>query len=132
MGRKPTGRTPHRPEKEIDWEEFEKLCALQCTQSEIASFLNVHIDTIRDRSAKHYGMPYSSVYTKYSEVGKCSLRRNQFVMSKTNPATAIWLGKQWLGQKDNHEIAVSPETCKQFDNVMQQLAEAQAARKKNE
>lgn len=100
MARKPTGQPTGRPEAEIDWELFEKLCGLLCTQSEIASMLCVHIDTLRDRVLAEYGEEYSSIYKRYSESGKCSLRRNQVVLSKKNAAMAIWLGKQWLDQKD--------------------------------
>lgn len=89
------------PKKPIDWEEFEKLCALQCTQSEIASFLKVHPNTLSDRVKEKYeGEDYSTVYKKFSETGKCSLRRYQFAMSKKNTSMAIWLGKQWLDQRE--------------------------------
>ena len=89
-----------RPQKPIDWTQFEQLCELQCTQSEIASFLKVHPNTLSDRVLEHYGEDYSTTYKKYAECGKCSLRRHQFVLSKKNASMAIWLGKQWLGQKD--------------------------------
>lgn len=91
--------------KEIDWTLFEQLCAVQCTQSEIASMLKIHIDTLRDNTKRHYKDEYSNVYKKYCENGKCSLRRNQFVLSKKNAAMAIWLGKQWLGQRDHDKEA---------------------------
>ena len=89
-----------RPQKNINWDLFEQLCGLQCTQSEAASCLGVHPNTISDRVADHYGEDYSTVYKKFSENGKCSVRRNQFVLSKKNASMAIWLGKIWLGQKD--------------------------------
>lgn len=100
MARKPTGKPAGRPKKPIDWVQFEQLCALQCTQSEIASILCVNHETLSDRTKEHYGEDYSSVYKRCSESGKCSLRRNQFVISKKNASMAIWLGKIWLGQKD--------------------------------
>lgn len=89
-----------RPRIEINWDQFEQLCALQCTQSEIASVLKINVDTLSDRARDHYKDTYSEIYKKYSEAGKCSLRRNQFVISKKNATMAIWLGKIWLGQKD--------------------------------
>lgn len=92
-----------RPRKEIDWDQFEQLCALQCTQPEIAGLLKIDEDTLRSRVKDKYEDEYSVVYKKFSDSGKCSLRRNQFVLSKTNAAMAIWLGKQWLGQKDHEE-----------------------------
>ena len=38
--------------------------------------------------------------SKRSAGGLTSLRRIQFSMAHTNVAMAIWLGKQYLGQKD--------------------------------
>lgn len=100
MARKPTGKPTGRPEKSIDWNQFEQLCALQCIQTEIASMLKINPDTLRDRAIAHYGEDYSTLFKRFSENGKCSLRRNQFVLSKKNASMAIWLGKIWLGQKD--------------------------------
>jgi len=100
MARKPTGNPTGRPQKIIDWGLFEKLCPLQCTQGEIAGILEVHPETLSNRVKEHYGENYSSVYEKFGANGKISLRRNQFVLSKTNANMAIWLGKIWLGQRD--------------------------------
>lgn len=111
-----------RPPKEINWTLFEDLCSLQCTQSEIASVLHVHVDTVRDKAVAHYGEEFSAIYKKYSESGKMSLRRIQFNLAKKNTAMAIFLGKQWLGQKDNHEaIQISPEMAQQYQALLDQL-----------
>lgn len=101
MARKPTGKPVGPPEKPIDWAAFEQLCALQCTQSEMSSFLKVHKTTLSIKVVEHYGEDYLTIYKRFSESGYCSLRRNQFVLSKKNASMAIWLGKQWLGQKEN-------------------------------
>lgn len=102
--------------KPIDWNLFEQLCAIQCTQSEMASMLKVHIDTLRDRCLEQYEDEYSNVYKKFAETGKCSLRRYQFVLAKTNTSMAIWLGKNWLGQsdRDKNEQSDIYELLKQF------------------
>ena len=89
-----------RPRKDIDWTQFEKLCSFQCTQVEIASFFNMHIDTLRIHVKQNYSEDYTDVYKKYSESGKCSLRRIQFRLAHKSASMAIWLGKQWLGQRD--------------------------------
>lgn len=89
-----------RPKKPIDWSQFEQLCALQCTQSEICSILHLDEETLCIRVREHYGEKYSETYKRFQESGKCSLRRNQFVISKKNASMAIWLGKIWLGQTD--------------------------------
>jgi hypothetical protein len=107
--------------KEIDWTAFENLCQLQCTQTEIASFLKMHIDTLRDRVVEKYEDEYSNVYKKLSETGKCSLRRNQFVLSKKNTAMAIWLGKIWLGQRDvSQEVQLLANTM--ANKLLEQIA----------
>jgi hypothetical protein len=122
---KPTGR----PEKEISWQQFEDLCGLHCTQDEIASFMRINVDTLRDRVEKQYGEPYSIVYKRFMENGKCSLRRDQRVIGRTNPAMAIWLGKQWLGQRDiTPELEIDPQMFSQFTALMNQLDLMQSAR----
>jgi uncharacterized membrane-anchored protein YjiN (DUF445 family) len=91
------------PRKMIDKQQFEQLCQLQCTKSEIASFFKMHIDTLDERLKEEYGETYSELYKRFSEIGKCSIRRNQFVLSRKNAAMAIWLGKQYLEQKDDKD-----------------------------
>jgi len=92
-----------RPKRKIEWAKFEKLCAVLCTKFEIASILNVCEDTLDSRVKDHYKNDFSTVYKQFASNGTCSLRRNQFVLSQTNASMSIWLGKQWLGQKDNDD-----------------------------
>ena len=119
-----------RPKKSIDWALFEQLCAIQCTQSEIASVLKMHIDTLRDHVAEYYEEDFSSVYKKLSENGKMSLRRTQMKLAQKNTAMAIWLGKQYLGQKDtiidNH---VNSDLLTRHVELMNQLTALQSERK---
>ena len=93
-------KKPGPKPKPIDWNQFEQLCGLQCTQSEIASMLHISVDTVQKRVKENYLCEYTEAYKRYQEAGKCSLRRNQFVISKRNASMAIWLGKIWLGQRD--------------------------------
>ena len=88
---------------EIDYEEFEKLCSIQCTLDEVAEWFKVSPDTIERRIKEFYGINFADAFKKYSSKGKISLRRNQFALSRTNAAMAIWLGKQYLNQKDKFE-----------------------------
>lgn len=89
-----------RPRIEINQKYFENLCKLQCTLAEIAGFFDCSEDTIQNWCKEKYGDIFSAVYKKHAEAGKISLRRNQFNLSKTNATMAIWLGKQYLGQRD--------------------------------
>lgn len=102
-----------RPRKEIDSEQFEKLCALQCTLKEIAGWFGCSEDTIENWCKRTYtdenGEPigFSDAYKKYSADGKISLRRFQFKQAEKNASMAIWLGKQWLGQRDNVDVGMT-------------------------
>lgn len=124
-----------RPEKPIDWDEFQRLCALQCTQSEIASWFYLTAETLSNRVEQEYGEDYSTVYKKLSEYGKCSLRRTQYKLAQKSAAMSIFLGKQksWLGQSDvPPDEMVAESVVKPFVAVMAQLAAFQSARKMEE
>lgn len=109
-----------RPRIEIDLEQFKGLCLLQCTLSEIASFFNCSEDTIERWCKRELGSSFADTYKKYSAGGKISLRRYQYRMAEHNVSMAIWLGKQWLGQREQVEIA-SPETESAIENIAKQI-----------
>lgn len=90
-----------RPQKEINAEEFKKLCGLQCTLNDIAGFFDCSADTIERWCKRTYNATFADIYKMFSATGKVSLRRNQFELSKKSAAMAIWLGKQYLDQKDS-------------------------------
>lgn len=92
-----------RPAIEINQEDFEKLCGLQCPLEEIASWFHCSADTIERWCKRIYAVNFAEVYKKYSANGKISLRRYQFNLAKTNASMAIWLGKQMLGQHEPKE-----------------------------
>ena len=89
-----------RPRKEIDYEQLKKLCSIQCTEIEIAGFFDVSIDTLCSRIKEEYDITFSEYFKKNSSAGKISLRRNQFKLAEKNATLSIWLGKQYLGQRD--------------------------------
>ena len=69
-----------------------------CTQEEIATMFDCDVRTLqRDEE-------FCRVFKKGKENGKMSLRRTQFKLAEKNPTMAIWLGKQYLGQRDNIEV----------------------------
>jgi len=80
-----------RPPIEIDKKVFENACELH---------FGCSVDTIERWCKRVYNESFAELYNKLSEGGKMSLRRNQMKLSETNATMAIWLGKQWLGQKD--------------------------------
>ena len=93
-----------RPKIPIDQEEFEKLCSIQCTEEEIAGWYKCSIDAIERYCYRTYKTTFADIYKKLSAKGKMSLRRSQFRLAENNATMAIWLGKQYLGQKDVADI----------------------------
>src|ERR1051326_6174633 len=93
-----------RPEKPIDWNMFEQLCHIQCTHDEIASMLHVSKDTLYRQACKKYNFDdFPTIDKMFTENGKCSLRRLQIKHANKSAAMSIWLGKQYLGQKDHQD-----------------------------
>ena len=90
-----------RPRKEIDNKIFENLCGLQCTLEEIAGVFDCSVDTIERWCKREYRETFAETYKKHSAKGKMSLRRIQFKLAEKSAAMAIFLGKNYLGQKDN-------------------------------
>lgn len=81
-----------RPRKEIDGTQLERLAAIGCTVEEMASVLSCSKDTLERR--------FAALIEKGRSEMKMSLRRSQIQLSKKNPAMAIWLGKQYLAQRE--------------------------------
>ncbi len=87
-----------RPKKEINYKQVETLASIFCTQEEIASVLDISVRTLqRDEE-------FCRIYKKGQDMAKSSLRRMQYKLADRNPTMAIWLGKQYLNQKDNIEL----------------------------
>jgi len=104
---------PKRPEDlqkrgrkpiEIDYAKAEKLAAIMCTQSEIASVLGVSLALLE------HDPEFIRIHKKGMEQGKASLRRMQYgAASNGNATMLIWLGKQHLGQRDKQDVEYSGE-----------------------
>lgn len=88
---------------EIDKSAFEKLCAIFCTEEEIAGFFNCSVDTIERWCKRTYGVSFADIYKIKCAPGKISIRRYQFQQAEHSPAMAIFLGKNYLGQRDFNE-----------------------------
>ena len=96
-----------RPLKEINWSEFEKLCALQCTEIEVAGWFDMTAETLNQKCKGHYGSTFLEVSKQKKQPGKVSLRRTLWKQAEKSPACAIWLSKQHLGMTDKVEADVA-------------------------
>lgn len=117
-----------RPKKEIDQEQFENLCGLQCTLEEICSWFDVCADTLEAWCKRTYEKNFSKVFAEKRGTGKISLRRMQWRLAEKNAAMAIFLGKQFLGQSDKVETKVNvssidDETVQRGLKELRELAE---------
>ena len=92
-----------RPPKPIDKKSFEKLCALQCTKEEICGFFDITDKTLESWCKRTYSQGFSETFRQKRGGGKISLRRTQFRLAEKSASMAIWLGKQYLNQKDRIE-----------------------------
>lgn len=110
-------RSGGRPRIEIDVHEFKKLCGMQCTLIEIAGFFDCSTDTVERWCKRELDTSFADAYKKYSVSGKISLRRVQFKLAEKSAAMAIFLGKQYLGQKDTVDNT-NDEVMKKLDETL--------------
>ena len=86
--------------------QFNKLCILQCTLSEIAAWFNCSEDTIENKVKQEHKVGFSDYYKAKKGIGKIALRRKLDHMADKNPAVAIFLAKNHLGMSDRQDIVV--------------------------
>jgi len=115
----------HRPSvrSKIDYEEVKRLCSIGCTQAEVASFLEISHDVLEKDIFEVHGIKWREYFKEHSNKFKVSLRRLQFRSAEGDydedgnkyrifPSIPmqIWLGKQFLGQKDRQEVEHNEKT----------------------
>ncbi len=101
---KPNNGKGGRPKKLIDWKEAEKLCALQCSELEIADWFHISVDTLARRLKEEKDASFAEFFTLHRVQGKIALRRNLFKLSEKYPQAAIFLAKNWLEMNDKQEV----------------------------
>lgn len=91
---------------QFDWDEFDKLCHIQCTEAEIASFFCCSVDTLARRVEQEKNCKFAEYYEEKKKGGYISIRRRMFqLIEKANPTMLVWLSKQYLGFKDKQEFS---------------------------
>jgi hypothetical protein len=96
------GVTPQQDR--VNWDEFDKLVAYQCTQQEIADFFGISVDSLDRACQRDRGEKLAEVWDKKKRAGRVKLKKAQFRIAESNhPAAAtmaIFLGKALLNQSD--------------------------------
>lgn len=84
--------------KQINWEEFDKLVSFQCTQTEVASFFGISVDTLDRLCQANRGEKLAEVWDKRKALGRVRLRKAQFnIVERAGPGAAtmaIYLDKK--------------------------------------
>lgn len=116
-----------RPLKEYDKKTFEDLVGLGCTQEEICWFFRdgtgktANVDTLSRWCKRTYGQTFQEYVRKNGAMAlKIRLRQNQLELSKKNAAMAIFLGKNWLGQRDSFEFD-NTNAMERLDEVLSKI-----------
>lgn len=118
-----------RPKAEFDKKQFCKLIGLGCTAKEICWFFSTdegkpaNPDTLSkwckrefDMTFEEYKKENGGVYRNYQ------LRVNQLNLSATSAPMAIFLGKNYLGQKDCIET-VDNTPIEKLDDILKGIKE---------
>lgn len=84
-----------------EWQQLDAMAQIHCTRDEMAGVLGVSADTLEARIREEFDQTFAAWFERASAGGKASLRRMQWKKAKDgNVAMMIWLGKQYLGQRD--------------------------------
>ena len=100
-----------RPRKEVDWEKVDNLCKMHCTALEIIEYLTatsddgLSYDTYDRRAHEDKGASFAEYVNKrHLAFARPKLRELQWkAATGGNVAMLIWLGKQYLQQRDQPE-----------------------------
>ena len=105
-----------RPKIDIDWEEFEDQCAMQCTLREIADHFNCSQMTIERKVKEQYNCCFVDVFKRKRQKGLMSLRAGLFELAKKQGNVAIFLAKNWLGMSDKQEFEHSGNISRRLED----------------
>ena len=104
-----------RPEKAIDESLLQNLCMIQCTEKEMCAVLEVDSNTLEAYIRKVHKSGFSEYFERYRGQGRVSLRRLQFRKAEEGSVPMlIWLGKQYLDQKDGDLNLHDARACHTF------------------
>ena len=85
--------------------------------------LGITDKTLDSWCKRTYGVGFSEIFKQKRGVGKISLRRMQWRLAETSATMAIFLGKQYLGQK-NEPLEVQ-HSVTPIDAITQEIFEIQ-------
>lgn len=96
-----TGGRPRMLLNERGTAVIKRMAEIMCTNEEIADVLGVGVDLITN---DNNNAVFQAAKREGQVKGKMSLRREQFTLAEKNANMAIFLGKNYLDQKDKQEV----------------------------
>ena len=100
-----------RPKANIDWKRVDHLLTCQCDGVGIAGILGVHPNVLYEACKEVNKLSFSEYSAQKKSKGKELLRAKQFEMAMNgDKSMCIWLGKQYLDQKDRKDMTSNDQT----------------------
>ena len=100
-----------RPKAKIDWKRVDHLLTCQCDGVGIAGILGVHPNVLYEACKEVNKLSFSEYSAQKKSKGKELLRAKQFEMAMNgDKSMCIWLGKQYLDQKDRKDMTSNDQT----------------------
>ena len=94
-----------RPPIEIDWKKVDQYLQAQCNGTGIAGILGIHPTTLYMKCEEQHKMSFSEYSAQKKGEGKELLRSRQFAEAmKGDKTMLVWLGKQYLEQRDKSQF----------------------------
>jgi hypothetical protein len=93
-----------RPEIKIDWAKVDQYLKAQCNGTGIAGIIGVSPDTLYRKCIEDNKTNFEAYSRQKKSEGQEQLRAKQFLTAQEGNVTMqIWLGKQYLDQRDRQE-----------------------------
>lgn len=100
----------HHRGKKVDKDLIHRLASIMCSDDEIAQAAGISVRALKKK--------YQKIIDQGKESGKKSLRRAQFEKALNGDTKMqVWLGKQYLGQKDSPEDKVGTQPLPWSDDI---------------
>ena len=117
-----------RPKKTLtpkEWDSVKYMAMIHCTGEEMAGVLQMDYDTLNRNCKEKYGYAISEYIKRNQSNGKMSLRRAQWKAAESgNVSMLIWLGKQWLNQREVQEVQVATNTDETINKMHEYFSKA--------
>lgn len=114
------GKRGPQPMK-INWDQFDKLVSMQCTQKEVAAFFDISVDWLEELCKREKGLKLSEVWDKRRLMGRVRLRKAEFdIIEKGGPGAAtmaIWMHKILLPEENPDKINPENPPSNQVEKI---------------